>query len=138
MTSTLIDTNVLLDVIEMRPQWFDWAQDVFRTLHKSGDLVVNPVVFAEASTTYADAKMFMQTISAAGLVTEDLPFESGFLAGKAHLAYRHRGGVCLNALPDFFIGAHAAIKGYRLLTRDAARIRTYFPDVELVEPDTHP
>ncbi len=138
MTSTLIDTNVFLDVVEERPEWFAWASRQVMNARRSGNVVVNPVVYAEASTPYEDEPAFARFLEAAGFLREDLPFACAFKAGKAHLEYRNRGGVRITTLPDFFIGAHAAVKSYRLLTRDAARFRTYFPGLDIIAPDTHP
>ena len=138
MTSTLIDTNVFLDVVEERPEWFAWASRQVMEARRSGNVVVNPVVYAEASIPYADELAFSKFLETAGFIREDLPFACAFKAGKAYLEYRSRGGVRSTTLPDFFIGAHAAAKSYRLLTRDPARFRTYFPDLDIIAPDSHP
>ena len=138
MTSTLIDTNVFLDVVEERPEWFSWATRRVLEARRGGNVVVNPVVYAEASTPYVDESAFARFIDSAGFVTEDLPFDCAFRAGKAHFEYRNRGGIRTSTLPDFFIGAHAALKGYKLLTRDAGRFRTYFGTLDIIAPDTHP
>ena len=138
MTSTLIDTNVFLDVVEERPEWFGWASRKILEARGGGEIVINPVVYAEASTPYEDETAFARFLDAAGFLREDLPFGCAFRAAKAHLEYRLKGGVSATALPDFFIGAHTAYRGYRLLTRDATRFRTYFPEIEIIAPDTHP
>jgi hypothetical protein len=96
--------------------------------------VINQIVYAEVSTSFDSIEHLDEVISADDFERESLPYDAGFLAGKAFLAYRKRGGERRSPLPDFYIGAHAAVRGYRLLTRDAARYRTYFPTVELVGP----
>jgi len=138
MTSTLIDTNVLVDLIEMRPRWSDWATRQLEFLSAGGSLIINQITYAEASVPYADIAGFDRIVNSVWLKREDLPWDAAFRAGKAFHDYRRRGGVRNQSLPDFFIGAHAAVKAYRLLTRDAARFRTYFPDLDIVAPDTHP
>jgi len=138
MTSTLIDTNVLVDVIESRPVWSDWATRHLQRLSEEGDLLINQVIYAEASVPYLTVEDFELVVSTALLSREDLPWAAGFVAAKAHKQFRALGGQKSTALPDFFIAAHASVKGYRLLTRDAARIRTYFPEVHVIAPDTHP
>ncbi len=138
MTSTLIDTNVFLDVVEERPQWFDWATRKVLEARRGGEVVINPIVYAEASTPYEDETAFARFLGAAGFLKEDLPFGCAFAAAKAHFNYRSRGGVRASPLPDFFIGAHALFRGYRLLTRDAARFRTYFSGLDIIAPDSHP
>jgi predicted nucleic acid-binding protein len=135
---TLIDTNVLLDVVEQRPQWFDWAVRRLVAAKREGDVIINPVVYAEASLPYLEEKKFAKFIDDAGFALEDLPVRCGFEAAKAHFRHRALGGLRQTTLPDFFIGAHASYRGYTLLTRDMARFRTYFPDLSIVAPDTHP
>jgi predicted nucleic acid-binding protein len=139
MTSMLIDTNVLVDVIEARQPWEAWAVSVIAEAIVSGNkLVLSPIVYAEASTPYEDALAFDDALQVSGLDREDLPWAAAFLAAKAHLAYRNRGGPRLTTLPDFLIAAHAQVQNYHLITRDAARFRTYFPNLELITPETHP
>lgn len=138
MSTTLLDTNVLIDVLEDRPVWGDWSVRQIEASAMIGDLVINPVIYAEASTPYSPQTAFDERVNAAWLRREELPWDAAFLAGKVHARYREKGGQRTSTLPDFFIGAHASVKGYRLLTRDAARIRAYFPDVDVIAPDTHP
>jgi predicted nucleic acid-binding protein len=97
-------------------------------------LVINPIIFAEVSIGYAQAEHVEDVMPANRFRREPLPYEAAFLAGKAFLHYRRRGGTKTSPMPDFYIGAHAAVRGYRLLTRDAARYRTYFPTIELIAP----
>ena len=92
----------------------------------------------KASIPYPEESEFDEIVFGAGFVREDLPWPAAFLAAKTHLAYRNRGGACAQTPPDFFIGAHARVKGHRLVTRDAERFRIYFPEVEVIAPDTHP
>jgi predicted nucleic acid-binding protein len=138
MPSTLIDTNILLDVLEQRVQWSGWVLRQFDRLADEGDLIINQIIYGEASVPYASSDEF-DDVFPRGLVTrEEFPWEAAFVAGKVHQTYRAGGGQKLSTLPDFLIGAHAVVKGYRVLTRDAARFRTYFPEVDVIAPDTHP
>jgi predicted nucleic acid-binding protein len=138
MPSTLIDTNVLLDVLEERAPWSKWALRQFERLVVDGELVINQIIYGEASVPYASLVLFDDVLPAALVKRENLPWDAAFIAGKAHEQYRIRGGQKRSTLPDFFIGAHAAVAGYRVLTRDAAPFRTYFPQLEIIAPDTHP
>ncbi len=138
MTSTLIDTNVLLDIVEMRQDWEEWSSRRVFEARLGGKVILNPIVYAEASIPYESATEFDAIIDDAGFVKEDLPWPAAFLAAKAHRQYRGRGGIRAQTLPDFFIAAHAAVKGFRLVTRDAARFRIYFPNLDIIAPDTHP
>jgi predicted nucleic acid-binding protein len=103
-----------------------------------GQLALNPIIYAEVSIGYARPEQVEAVMPADRFRREILPYEAAFLAGKAFLAYRRRGGRRVSPLPDFYIGAHAAVRGYRLLTRDVARYRTYFPTVTLIAPDDGP
>ncbi len=138
MSTTLLDTNVLIDLLENRPVWGAWSFRKLELLGLSDDIVINQIIYGEASVPYAPQSDFDAVININWLKKEDLPWDAAFLAAKAHAVYRSKGGQKSAALPDFLVGAHAATKGYRLLTRDAARVRTYFPDVEVIAPDTHP
>jgi predicted nucleic acid-binding protein len=138
MTSTLIDINVLVDVVEMRPVWSDWAARQMARLSQEGALLINQIIYAEASVPYATIEDFELVMKTSLMLREDMPWSAGFRAGKAFLQYRRKGGPRQQVLPDFMIAAHAAVNGHRLLTRDGARFSLYFPEVELVTPDTHP
>lgn len=138
MTSTLIDTNILVDVLEQRQPHLDWVERAFSRLSAEGAFVINQVIYGEASVPYESRDEFDALVLSQWMIQEDVPWEAAFLAGKAFDEYRRRGGVRANTLPDFFIGAHAAVKRYRILTRDGGRFRTYFPEVEVIAPDTHP
>ncbi|MEU6429484.1 type II toxin-antitoxin system VapC family toxin [Microbispora sp. NPDC046973] len=131
---TLVDSCVLLDVATDDPKWAAWSADALARALDEGRLVVNPVVYSEVSIGYDSIESVNEALPPEDYEREDVPFEAAFLAGKAFLAYRRRGGEKRSPLPDFFIGAHAAVRRYRLLTRDTARYRTYFPTVELIAP----
>ena len=135
MTTVLVDSNVLLDLITQDPVWFDWSAQMLADAADRCKLVINPIIYAEVSVRFTRIEDLDAALRITMLVREPLPFDAGFLAGKAHLAYRQRCGGKTTPLPDFFIGAHAAVAGYRLLTRDAARYRTYFPRLQLIAPD---
>jgi predicted nucleic acid-binding protein len=129
----LVDSNVLIDLIDKTLPWHDWsAGQATAILNAGGALVINPIIYAEVSIPFVDAETAQELL--APFEREDLPFQAAFLAGKAFQAYRRRGGVRTSPLPDFFIGAHALVAGHRLLTRDGARYRTYFPELELIAP----
>ncbi len=131
---TLVDSSVMLDVLTEDPAWAQWSGDALARARDDGRLVINPIVYAEVSTGFDRIEDLDDAVPAADFEREPLPYQAGFVAGKAFLAYRKRGGQRRSPLPDFYIGAHAAVRGYRLLTRDAARYRTYFPSVELIVP----
>jgi len=133
VAGVLVDSNVLLDVILGTPDWFDWSYSALRDAADRERLIINLVVYAELSAGY-DAVELVEAAIPAWIERENIPFEAGFLAAMAYRQYRKRGGTKSSPLPDFFIGAHAAVKGYRLLTRDTARYRTYFPAVRLIVP----
>jgi predicted nucleic acid-binding protein len=130
----LIDTCVLLDVVQADPRWADWSQTQLELAADHGGLLINPIVYAEFSVWYNAIEDCERTLAAFGATLEELPREALFLAGKAFRRYRSRGGTRTSVLPDFFIGAHAAVRELPLLTRDPARIRAYFPSVALITP----
>jgi predicted nucleic acid-binding protein len=138
MTSTLVDSNVLLDIVVATGRWWDWSFDRLFDLGNDGPLVINAIIYSEASVRFADSNSFELTLPSARFLREAIPFEAAFVAGKVHAEYRKAGGARERTLPDFFIGAHATVKGYRLLTRDARRYRTYFPKLGIIAPDSHP
>lgn len=133
-SATLVDSSVLLDILTDDPAWAGWSGDALARARDDGALVISPIVYAEVSVGFERIEDLDEAVSAAEFEREPLPYEAGFVAGKAFLAYRKRGGQRRSPLPDFYIGAHAAVCSYRLLTRDAARYRTYFPSLELVAP----
>jgi predicted nucleic acid-binding protein len=132
--AVLVDSNVLLDLFDARCEWFAWSKDAVRKAAERANLVINPVIYAEVSVGY-DRIETIDALLPAILRREHISFEAAFLAGKAYQAYRRRGGLRNSPLPDFFIGAHAAVAGYELLTRDGARYRTYFPSLRLIAPN---
>ena len=131
---TLVDANVLIDVATDDPQWSDWSAKELAKAGQGGRLVINPVVYAEVSIAFDRIEDLNAVLPEAVFHREDLPWEAAFLAGKAFRAYRRRGGARTLPMPDFYIGAHAAIRRHRLLTRDAARFQTYIPTLDLITP----
>lgn len=132
--STLVDANVLLDVWTDDRVWADWSQAALDDAATGSRLVINPIVFAEASASFATVEEVEALLPDPLFTREAIPWPAAFLAGKAHLAYRRRGGARRTTLPDFFIGAHAAVAGHRLLTRDPSRFRSSFPRLEIIAP----
>jgi predicted nucleic acid-binding protein len=132
---TLVDSSVILDIATEDPVWTEWSADALAQARDDGALVINPIVYAEVSTGFDRIEDLDDAVPVDDFEREALPYDAGFVAGKAFLAYRRRGGQKRSPLPDFYIGAHAAIRGYRLLTRDVARYRTYFPTVTLIAPE---
>jgi len=130
----LVDTNVLLDVAESDPAWADWSQRQLEHLALTDTLTINPVIYAEFSIGYARIEEVEAVLAAVALPIAPMPREALFLAGKAFLQYHQHSGSRSNVLPDFLIGAHASVEGWRLLTRDVARYRSYFPGLQLIAP----
>jgi len=135
MTAVLIDSNVLLDLMTEDPRWFAWSAAAVERAADRFRLVINAIVYAEVSVRYSRIEDLDAVLPRTMFEREPIPYEAAFLAGKAYLAYRRHEGTKRSPLPDFLIGAHAAVAGYRLLTRDAVRYRTYFPKLELIAPD---
>jgi predicted nucleic acid-binding protein len=131
---TLVDSSVILDVATQDPAWAAWSEGSLAQAADDGALVINPIIYAEVSAGFDRIEDVEDVLPASEFIREPLPYEAGFLAVKAFLGYRRRGGQRRSPLPDFYIGAHAAVRGYRLLTRDAARYRTYFSSVPLIAP----
>ncbi|MEU2612002.1 type II toxin-antitoxin system VapC family toxin [Micromonospora sp. NPDC007271] len=134
--TTLVDTNVLLDIFTEDPRWAEWSAEALAAARDAGALVINPIVYAEVSVRFAAIEELDEALPAADFLREELPYPAGFLAGKAYARYRMQGGTKRSPIADFYIGAHAAVCGYRLLTRDGARYRMYFPKLALISPDT--
>jgi len=130
----LVDSNVLLDVLEDDPHWYAWSAGALARAADAGELVINPLVYAEVSVGFDRVEDMEALLPPADFVRAALPWEAAFLAGKCFLAYRRAGADRRSPLPDFFIGAHAAIDGLTLVTRDARRYRTYFPTVDIIAP----
>jgi len=130
----LIDSNVILDILSVDPQWFEWSSATLQNAADSSRVIINPIIYAEVSTRFSTIEELEMALPPL-IEREPIPFDAAFLAGKCFLDYRKRGGSRSSTLPDFFIGAHAAIADYRLITRDSARYRTYFPKLRLVAPE---
>ena len=129
----LVDTNVLLDVLQNDPHWADWSQGQLESASLTGSLAINAVIYSELSMAFERIEELEAVLCEASLSVEPIPREALFLAGKAFLTYRRsRKGTKQGVLPDFYIGAHAAVGGIAILTRDASRYRSYFPTVKLV------
>jgi predicted nucleic acid-binding protein len=134
VTPVLIDSNVLLDVATDDPVWRPWSSATLERTADEAVLVIDPLVYAEVSIGFDSIEAVEAALPRDTYRREGLPYEAAFLAGKVLLEYRRGGGSRRSPLPDFYIGAHAAVAGYRLLTRDATRYRTYFPKLELIAP----
>jgi predicted nucleic acid-binding protein len=132
--ATLIDSCVLLDVITGDEHWADWSAAQIAAAIDEGRAVINPIIYAEVSVGYETVEELSELLPAVDYEREPLPYLAGFTAGKAFLQYRRGGGQKRSPMPDFYIGAHAAIAGYRLLTRDVNRYRSYFPTIDIVAP----
>jgi predicted nucleic acid-binding protein len=132
--ATLVDSCVILDVATGDANWADWSASRIAEAMDNGRVVINPIIYAEVSVGYQTAEELDELLPASDYEREPLPYRAGFAAGKAYLRYRRSGGERRSPLPDFYIGAHAALAGYRLLTRDASRFQTYFPRLELIVP----
>jgi predicted nucleic acid-binding protein len=133
--TTLVDSNVLIDVLSGDSAWTDWSSKALAKLGSEGPLVINAVIYAEISHRYSRKELLDHELPEDEFIRENIPWAAAFLAGKVYVDYRRRGGRRRSPLPDFFIGAHAAVANLRLLTRDASRYRTYFPRVELIAPE---
>jgi predicted nucleic acid-binding protein len=134
--ATLVDSNVILDIVTDDPVWAEWSASALAQSLNQGIVVINPIVYAEVSIGYDRIEDLDRVLPETMIRREPLPYAAGFLAGKAFMLYRRRGGAKSSPMPDFYIGAHAAVAGYRLLTRDAQRYRTYFPAITLITPPT--
>ena len=132
--TTLVDSNVLFDVLSEDDEWLDWSASMLEQAADAGTLAINPIIYAEVSARYSRIEEVDAHLPADYYIRTSLPWEAAFLAGKAFVQYKRRGGRRRSPLPDFFIGAHAAVTGMTLLTRDPARYRTYFPKLRLISP----
>ena len=129
-----MDSNVLLDIATNDAAWFDWSSQALESAANESPLAINAIIYAEVSIGFQRIEDLESAIPSSLFRRDALPFEAAFLAGKVFLQYRRRGGGRATPLPDFYIGAHAAVAGFRLLTRDPKRYQTYFPSVELIAP----
>lgn len=134
MEATLVDSNVILDVVTGDEEWCDWSAAALARQADAGPLVVNPIVYAEVSARFERIEDVEAALPPEYFQRQPLPWEAAFAAGRSFVAYRRRGGHRRSPLPDFYIGAHAAIAGLTLLTRDPRRYRTYFPSLRVVAP----
>jgi predicted nucleic acid-binding protein len=130
----LVDSNILLDVLQEDSRWFDWSSRQLASCAERSELFINPVIYAEVSIGFDTIESVEEALPPGYVRREPLPWEAAFLAGKCFLRYRRLGGTRRSPLPDFFIGAHAAVADMMLLTRDASRYRTYFPKLALIAP----
>lgn len=131
----LVDSNVLLDIATEDRVWCEWSSETLGRHAEEDTLWINPIIYAEVSVGFAAIEELDAALGGEYFRRSQLPWEAGFLAGKCFLAYRRRGGVRRSPLPDFYIGAHAAVAGMSLLTRDPTRYRTYFPKLSLISPE---
>jgi len=130
----LVDTNVLLDVLADDAEWADWSESQLQAASVTDTLAINAIIYSELSIAFERIEELEAVITQASLTVEPIPREALFLAGKAFLSYRRRQGRKHGVLPDFYIGAHASVMQWPLLTRDVARYRNYFPTVRLIAP----
>lgn len=130
----LVDANVLLDVLTDDPDWYEWSAAQLDDCAAKAELCINPIVYAEVSVGFERIEELDDALPTDAFTRLELPWEGGFLAGKAFLQYRRAKGARTSPLPDFYIGAHAAIEGMVLLTRDAKRYRTYYPKLDIISP----
>lgn len=131
----LVDSNVLLDIFTQDPVWFGWSAQQLEYRAETGILAINPIIYAEVSVHFSEIEELEDALPATEFRRLPLPWSAGFLAGRCFVMYRRRGGTRRSPLPDFYIGAHAAVERLSLLTRDPARYKTYFPSVTLIAPD---
>ena len=131
----LVDSNVLIDVIDNDPKWADWSEAQLAPLVEAGLAVINPLIYAEVAASFNSLEDLEGALQPLNLSRESLPWPAAYLASQAFQLYRRRGGARRSPMPDFYIGAHASLAGYALLTRDARRYREYFPKVKIVSPN---
>lgn len=132
----LVDSNVILDILTVDRRWFEWSDHTLNSLSSGNVLVINPIIYAEVSIGFDRIEDLEDALDPSLFRRVQMPWEAAFLAGKCFLQYRRQGGTKDAPLPDFFIGAHAAVSQMKLLTRDDARYRTYFPTLEIISPRT--
>ena len=135
MPEMMVDSNVLLDVLTEDPAWFEWSSRSLQECAENHILVINPIICAEVSIGFDRIEDLDAALPERTVERRPIPLEAAFLAGKCFLKYRESGGLRQSTLPDFFIGAHAAVEKMALLTRDASRYRTYFPKLRLLSPE---
>jgi hypothetical protein len=131
----MVDSNVLIDVIENDPRWAEWSIAQLEAAMLDGGLLINPIIYAEIAAGFDDIESLEAAIAPFGLIREPLPWEAAFMTSQAYQRYRKRGGTKRSPMPDFYIGAHASLGGYRLLTRDPLRYREYFSRLDVIAPN---
>jgi predicted nucleic acid-binding protein len=131
----LVDSNVIIDVLTQDPVWREWSEAALGDAADRDDVAINPIIYAEIASGFPTMRELDLHLGVEAFRRLPLPYDAGFVAGRAFVEYRRRGGVRTSPLPDFYIGAHAAVSGLRLLTRDARRYAGYFPKVRLISPD---
>ena len=136
MAVILIDSCIITDLADPESAWFEWSASTLERLDQNNTMVINPIIYAECSVGFARIEEVETLFETLGFAMKPMPREALFLAGKAFLQYKKRKGKKGNVLPDFFIGAHAAVSGYSLVSRDKGRFSTYFPSVELIIPES--
>jgi hypothetical protein len=134
LRATLVDSNVIIDYLDPDSEWADWSASMLSAAADHGAVAINPIIYAEVSATYSSMEDVETALPQAYFVRAALPWQAAFLAGRSYREYRRRGGTKRSPLPDFYIGAHAAVMGMTLLTRDARRYRKYFPKLKIVAP----
>lgn len=136
MAIILIDTCVVTDLADSKSTWFDWSATTLERLDQYHTFIINPIIYAECSVGFEKIEEVETLFKQLGFLIKPIPKEALFLAGKAFLQYKRRKGEKNNVLPDFFIGAHVAVSGYHLMTRDKGRFSTYFPNIKLIMPES--
>jgi hypothetical protein len=130
----LVDSNIILDILTQDPNWYKWSSDKLEELSETSELVINDIIYAEISIGFKKIEEVEEVLSGGFFKIHSIPREALFLAGKAFLKYKSQSGIKTSTLPDFFIGAHAAVENVPLLTRDIARYKTYFPSLTIIHP----
>lgn len=136
MSGVLVDTNVLFDILTEDHRWQTWSSTALERAADEGRLIINPIIYGELCVGFDTIEEADEALPTSVFEREAIPYDAAFLAAKAYAIYRRRSGARTSLLPDFYIGAHAAVRGYRVLTRDIARYRTYFPKLGLITPNT--
>ena len=134
MSVTLVDSNIILDIVTNDLHWITWSSEALATAANEGIIGINPIIYAEVSIGFEKIEVLEETLPSSIFQRFPLPWEAGFLAGKCFIKYKQQGGKRHSPLPDFYIGAHAAIENFTLLTRDVSRYRTYFPTLKIIAP----
>jgi predicted nucleic acid-binding protein len=134
--TVLVDSNIILDILTNDPNWYDWSSQQLTAYHQQEQLAINPIIYAEIATGFPQEAALRAALPESLFQRLALPWDAAFLAGQSFLAYRRRGGTKTSPLPDFYIGAHAAVSQLPLITRDVKRYRTYFPSVTLIAPQS--